>query len=68
MPLQNVKTVYLIKELETDGHRAMKFLCSDGSIYYCKFRISMKKEEIDAKEQELILQYVVTMSAVKPVK
>ncbi len=33
-----------------------------------KVNKKMKKEEIDAKEQELILNYVVTMSSVKPVK
>lgn len=33
-----------------------------------KVNKKMKKEEIDAKEQELILNYVVTMSSVKPAK
>lgn len=54
MPLPYIKTVYLIKELETDGHRAMKFLCNDGAIYYCKYRISMKKEEIDFLGYEMV--------------
>src|SRR5688572_13064453 len=58
MPLPSVQTVYLIKELETDGHRAMKFLCSDGSIYYCKYRVSMKKEEVDFLCYEIVCNYL----------
>lgn len=60
MPLNTVHTVYLIKELETDGHRTMKFLCSDGAIYYCKYRISMKHEEIDFLSYEIVCNKILT--------
>jgi hypothetical protein len=60
MPLPVVKTEFLIRELETDGHRTMQFLCSDQSIYYCKYRISTKKEEIDFLSYEVVCNYLLS--------
>lgn|ERR1019366_3124526 len=47
-------TTYFIKEEETDGHNPMKFECSDGNIYYCKYRTSVKQDEIDCLAYEIV--------------
>ncbi len=48
-------TVSLLKECRTDGHAPMKFMCNDGNIYYCKYRINAKPErEIDCLFYEWI--------------
>ncbi len=36
--VDKVETVSLIEEIGTDGHSPMKFICSDESIYYVKYR------------------------------
>jgi len=33
-----IETISLIEEIKTDGHSPMKFICSDGGIYYVKYR------------------------------
>ena len=48
------KTLIFLEEIETDGHSPMKFLCSDGEIYYCKYRVSPKLEELDCLVYEVI--------------
>ncbi len=54
MKIPLVNTTYFIREEETDGHHPMKFECNDGDIYYCKYRISVKKEELDCLAYEII--------------
>ena len=49
-----IKTLIILEEIETDGHSPMKFLCSDGEIYYCKYRVSSKIEELDCLIYEVI--------------
>jgi hypothetical protein len=54
--LKQVETKILIEELETDGHSPMKFICSDGAVYYVKYRSgkSMDKNEINCLVFEMI--------------
>jgi hypothetical protein len=54
--LEQVDTKILIEELETDGHSPMKFICSDGAVYYVKYRSgkSMDKNEISCLVFEMI--------------
>lgn len=47
-------TTYFFHEEETDGHNPMKFECSDGNIYYCKYLTSIKSAEIDCLAYEII--------------
>lgn len=56
--LKHVYSRYLIREEETDGHSPMKFLCSDDRIYYCKFRVTAKKEETDFLVYEVVCHYL----------
>lgn len=49
----NCSTLTLLDELPTDGHHPMKFLCDDGNLYYCKYRINAKLEELDFLIYEL---------------
>lgn len=46
--IAKVETVTLIEEMRTDGHSPMKFICSDGDIYYVKYRSgkSFNKNEL----------------------
>ncbi len=54
MQLPLLKTTYFLKEEETDGHNPMKFECSDGNIYYCKYLTSVKQAEIDCLAYEIV--------------
>ena len=47
-------TSFLIQEEQTDGHNPMKFECSDGNIYYCKYLVGIKRAEIDYLAYEII--------------
>jgi hypothetical protein len=51
-----VKTLILIKELPTDGHSPLHFICDDMESYYCKYRsgASLKPEEIDCLFYEIV--------------
>ena len=54
--MKQVETKILIEELETDGHSPMKFICSDGTIYYVKYLSgkSFNKNEINCLVFEMI--------------
>jgi len=54
--LKKVQSRILIEELETDGHSPLKFICSDGSVYYVKYRSgkSFDKKEIHCLVFEMI--------------
>ncbi|MCW3114209.1 MAG: hypothetical protein JWR18_2605 [Segetibacter sp.] len=54
--MNHVETRILIQELETDGHSPMKFICSDGSVYYVKYRSgkSFDKDEINCLVFEMV--------------
>lgn len=54
MEIAKRKTVSLIEEIPTDGHSPMKFMCNDSDIYYCKYRVSFKEQEIDCLIYEVI--------------
>ncbi len=56
--LKHINSKYLIREEETDGHSPMKFLCSDDLIYYCKYRVTPKKQELDFLVYEIICHYL----------
>jgi hypothetical protein len=56
--LKHIYSKYLIREEETDGHSPMKFLCSDNMIYYCKYRVTPKKEETDFLVYEIVCHYL----------
>ncbi len=47
-------TTHFIREEKTDGHNPMKFDCSDGNIYYCKYITSVKQAEIDCLAYEIV--------------
>jgi hypothetical protein len=54
--LTQVETITLIEELQTDGHSPMKFICSDGSMYFVKYRSgkSLDKNEINCLVFEMV--------------
>jgi hypothetical protein len=54
--LKQVESKILIKELQTDGHSPMHFICSDGEAYYVKYRSgkSLDKNEINCLVFEMI--------------
>lgn len=54
--MDKVAAKILIEELETDGHSPMKFICSDGRLYYVKYRSgkSLNKREIHCLVFEMI--------------
>lgn len=54
MEISKRETVSLIEEIPTDGHSPLKFLCDDGEIYYCKYRVSPKEVEIDCLIYEVV--------------
>lgn len=54
--MKQVESKILIKELETDGHSPMHFICSDGHAYYVKYRSgkSLDKREINCLVFEMV--------------
>jgi hypothetical protein len=60
MNLPLLDTTTLLKEIETDGHSPMKFLCNDGNVYYCKYRSgkSYKDKEIDCLAYEIVCTHL----------
>lgn len=56
MNMNKIETKILIEELETDGHSPMKFICSDGGVYYVKYRSgkSLDKNEINCLVFEMV--------------
>jgi hypothetical protein len=52
--LELLNTTYFLGEEETDGHHPMKFDCSDGNIYYCKYILSVRQSEIDCLAYEIL--------------
>lgn len=54
--MDKVETRILINELETDGHSPMKFICSDGLMYFVKYRSgkSLDKNEIHCLLFEMV--------------
>lgn len=56
--LQVITTELLLEEIETDGHAPLKFLCSSGDIYYCKYLNDFNKLEINCLAYEVIAHYL----------
>lgn len=54
--MKKVKSKILIEELETEGHSPLKFICSDGAVYFVKYRSgkSFNKKEIHCLVFEMI--------------
>ena len=54
--MKKVETSILIEELKTDGHSPMKFICSDGALYFVKYRSgkSLDKNEINCLVYEMV--------------
>ena len=52
--MEQVKASIFLGEISTDGHSPMKFICNDGNVYYCKYRVSHKTEELDCLIYEVI--------------
>ena len=54
--MNHVESRILIEELDTDGHSPMKFICSDGSMYFVKYRSgkSLDKKEINCLVFEMV--------------
>ena len=53
-----IRSKMLLEELKTDGHKPMKFLCDNGSIYFCKNRISVNKAEMDFLAYEVVCHFL----------
>jgi hypothetical protein len=56
--MKTVRTIVFIEEIPTDGHSPMKFLCDDGQIYYCKYRLTSKREELDCLIYEVVNHFL----------
>ena len=52
--MKQVKASIFLREIPTDGHSPMKFVCSDNNVYYCKYRVNYKSEELDCLIYEVI--------------
>ncbi|GAB4004849.1 hypothetical protein GCM10028808_03330 [Spirosoma migulaei] len=52
--MHTCRTRTLIEEVPTDGHSPMKFLCDDGNLYYCKYRIRANAIELDFLAYEVV--------------
>lgn len=52
--MHTCRTRTLIEEVPTDGHSPMKFLCDDGNLYYCKYRIRANATELDFLTYEVV--------------
>lgn len=54
--MKQIESKILIEELDTDGHSPMKFICSDGEVYYVKYRSgkSFNKNEINCLVFEMV--------------
>lgn len=54
--MKTVESKILIEEIDTDGHSPMKFICSDGAIYFAKYRSgkSFDKNEIHCLVFEML--------------
>jgi len=52
--MKTVKTSTLLSEIPTQGHSPLKFLCDDGNIYFCKYRIKAKEVELDCLLYEVV--------------
>ncbi len=48
------QTAFLVEEIPTDGHSPLKFVCTDEEVYFCKYRVSPNKIEIDCLVYEAI--------------
>ncbi|WP_028525769.1 HipA family kinase [Runella limosa] len=56
--MKTTKAIVFIEEIPTDGHSPMKFLCDDGQIYFCKYMLSAKKEELDCLIYEVVCHFL----------
>lgn len=54
--MKAVESKILIEEIDTDGHSPMKFICSDGFVYFAKYRSgkSLNKREINCLVFEMV--------------
>lgn len=58
MILEHISTTYLIKEMETDGHSPLKFMCDNKEIYFCKYLVSVNREELTCLAYEIIASFL----------
>jgi hypothetical protein len=54
MTNQLIHSEYLIEEMTTDGHSPLKFLCNNGQVYFCKYRATMDRQEINCLAYEFV--------------
>lgn len=54
--MKQVASKILIEELQTDGHSPLQFICSDGAVYYVKYRSgkSFDQKEINCLVFEMV--------------
>lgn len=54
--MRKLESRILIEELQTDGHSPLKFICSDGAVYFVKYRSgkSFDKNEINCLVFEMV--------------
>ena len=52
--MKQVKASIFLGEIPTDGHSPMKFVCSNNNVYYCKYRVNYKLEELDCLIYEVV--------------
>jgi len=55
MQTENLETIQLLREVETDGHSPMQFLCSNQAIYYLKYRSG---KSFDSQELNFLIYEV----------
>jgi hypothetical protein len=56
--IPKVNTELLIEEIKTTGHSPLKFICDDGSTYYCKYLVDYSPLEINCLAYEIIAHYL----------
>lgn len=56
--MKQLQATIFLKELQTDGHSPMKFICSDNHVYYCKYLVNHKLEELDCLDYEVVCHHL----------
>jgi hypothetical protein len=62
--MKQLQATIFLKEIQTDGHSPMKFICSDHQVYYCKYRVNHKLEELDCLIYEVVCHHLLSSLAI----
>lgn len=52
--IQTINAISFIKQIDTDGHSPLLLECDDGYNYYCKYRNSLKLQEVQLLVYEML--------------